>query len=151
MKKPLLFTPQGFKKIEEELVELMIKRKGAVKELTIARDMGDRSENAAYKSARQKLSSIDRRVLHLKLSIRNAKIIEKTNRGVVEIGSTVQLKNNKEIQTYSIVGTLESDVSQGFISCMSPLGRNLIGKKKGEEVIFVTPSGIKKYTVVSIS
>lgn len=143
-------TPQGLDKLETELSRLEKKRPAVLSELSIARDMGDRSENAAYKTARQKLSALDRRILHLKVIIRQASVSEKPKDGSVGLGSTVVLDTQGKTITYTIVGTYESDISSGLLSHLSPLGKNLLRKKKGERVSVVTPKGVCVYEITDV-
>ncbi len=146
----MYITAAGYKKLQEDLRDLEEKRKPAVRELSIARDMGDRSENAAYKSARQKLSALDRRITHLKITLRNSEVVERKKKDVVEIGGTVTLTTDGQRHEYTVVGTYESDIESGKISYISPLGRNLLGKKVGQTFFVQTPSGIKKYEILAI-
>lgn len=150
MKAKLYFTPEGFKKVERELEDLLAKRKPAVSELTVARDMGDRSENAAYKSARQKLSGIDRRIFNLKMIVRNAQVVERTSNDTVEYGSKVTVMCEGQEFTYFVVGTHEADIAQNKISTYSPLGKKLFGRYINDEVTVQLPHGPKNYKITAL-
>jgi transcription elongation factor GreA len=150
MKKTYPMTQQGFDEKQQEHADLQKKRVEAVKELSVARDMGDRSENAAYKSARWKLSGIDRQLRYLKNLLRNATIVQPTTEGVVSIGSEVTVSVNGKSMTYTIVGGHESDLSKGRLSHVSPIGRALLGKREGDAVSISVPVGRVEYTVVRI-
>lgn len=150
MKAKLYFTPEGFKKIQAELADLLEKRKPAVSELTVARDMGDRSENAAYKSARQKLSGIDRRIVNLKMIMRNAQVVERTTNDTVEYGSKVTVECEGQAHTYYVVGTHEADIAQNKISTYSPLGKKLFGRHLNDEVTVQLPHGPKNYKITAL-
>ncbi len=151
MIKKIIFTKEGFEDLLKEKKELDDNRIGAVKELSIARDMGDRSENAFYKTARQKLSGIDRRLREINRLVRLAEVVKPNNTGVVEIGTHVVLQSDGETFRYLIVGDYESDLSKGRLSCTSPLGKSLIGKRSGETISLTLPKGEKTYTIESIN
>jgi transcription elongation GreA/GreB family factor len=145
------FTEEGYQKVTKEHEELSEKRKGAVQELTTARDMGDRSENAAYKSARFKLSGIDRRLRHLKHLLQYGIIVQAPSTGTIGIGSVVTVEQEGIKQEFTIVGGFESDVSSGRLSNLSPVGKALTGKSVGDLVTIHTPAGPASYTILSIS
>lgn len=149
--KRILFTQEGYNKLLQEKEELTQSRKAAVEDLAKARAMGDLSENGYYKSARFKLSSVDRRLRELTYLIRYAEIKETTLSDTIDIGSTVIVQLDTIEKTYNIVGGYESNPSEGKISHISPLGKALLGKKKGETVHITTPSGTSVYTILSIS
>lgn len=145
------FTPDGLEKIKKEYQDLLAKRPAFVAELSRARDMGDRSENAAYKSARFHLSTLDRRIKHMKKIIDNAYTVEPKNTDHVDIGHAVQVECDGSTVTYTIVGGYESDIISGKISCHSPIGKAFLRKRKGDVVEVMVPAGIKKYTILDIS
>lgn len=147
--KQIRFTKEGYENIKQEYETLLKSRPAAVLDLKKARDMGDLSENGYYKAARMKLSSIDHRLFRLKLAIKQAVIIEKTQRGA-GIGNSVSLSGGKGEIVYKIVGDLEANPREGKISLLSPLGRALDGKQVGEEVEFRTPKGVERYFVKDI-
>ncbi|HLL61179.1 MAG TPA: transcription elongation factor GreA [Candidatus Nitrosocosmicus sp.] len=143
------FTKEGLEKVQTEHNELQEKRKEAVQLLKTAREMGDLSENSAYRAAKWKLSSIDSRLRHLDMLLRNGRVVD-TREGVVDIGSTVVVNDGKQDLTISIVGGFESDVMNGKISHNSPLGKALFGKKENEEVVLKAPSGTRLYKIIRI-
>lgn len=149
--KSVYFTLSGLNTLKAEQESLRKKRIEAVAELKRARDMGDLSENAAYKVARFKLSGIDRRILQISLLMRNAKVVEKPSDGTIGIGSEVRVRQDSEEKEYEIVGAYESDPQQGKISHLSPLGKALLYKKAGDSVIFVTPSGQKEIQIKAVA
>lgn len=148
--KPIQFTPEGLENVKKEYNELQLKRKDAVKELEIYRAMGDRSENAAYKTARQKLSSIDYRLRYLTMLQRNGQMISIPTDGSIGIGSTVTINDGSQNMVYIIVGEHESDLSAGKISSLSPMGKALMGKQINDTAIVPTPSGKKSFHIVNI-
>lgn len=152
MKNPSIpFTKEGYAKIQKEYDDLQTTRKDAVVELARARDMGDRSENAAYKVARQRLSSIDSRIRHLGRLLRFGKIVEPPKTGEVGIGSTVVIDDGTSQKTFTIVGSYESDISNGKLSCYSPIGKALMGKKVYDEIRVFVPAGELRYKITSIA
>jgi transcription elongation factor GreA len=151
MVKHILFTKDGYDALHKEYEELKATRPAAVQELRTASEMGDRSENAAYKVGRQKLSAIDRRLRYLEQTLRWAKIVESQNTEFVDIGCKVTVNDGKQTREFHIVGGHESDVMQGKISLFSPIGKTLIGKKVGDKVIVHVPAGQIHYTIESIT
>lgn len=149
--KKIRFTKGGFAKIKQEYADLLKSRPEAVAHLKKAREMGDLSENGYYKASRAKLSSIDHRLMVLKFSIKQASIIENSPTGAAAIGSNVKLSDGEKEYSYTIVGDLEANPSEGKISLLSPLGRSIEGKKIGEVVELTTPRGTVRYTIKEIN
>ncbi|MDE2025461.1 MAG: transcription elongation factor GreA [Patescibacteria group bacterium] len=149
--KRIPFTQTGYDKLLTEKGQLVASRPVAVEELKRAREMGDLSENGAYKGARFKLSDIDRRIRHLDHLIKHAHIVSSSQTDTVEIGCMVVVASEGSQQTFSIVGSFESNPSNGTISHKSPIGNALIGKKIGEQVTVSVPKGIVTYTIISIT
>lgn len=144
------FTKEGYEKVRKEHEELQTQRKQAVKELATASAMGDRSENAAYKVARQKLGAIDRQIRHTAMLLRFGIVVEREFTGKVDIGCKVMVDNGTETKEYTIVGGYESDLSTGKISCFSPIGKTLMHKKLGDIVSVEIPAGVLKLTIKNI-
>lgn len=151
MVKKIQFTKEGYENVKKEHADLTAKRAGAVQELSTARDMGDRSENAAYKSARWKLSSIDKRLRHLKNLIKYGEVVEKEFNGKADIGTKVTLSDGKDTFKYTLVGGFESDIANGKLSINSPIGKALLGKKAGETIIVNIPGGMATYKIIAVS
>lgn len=145
------FTKKGHENLVEEQKQLKLNRAKAVFNLKTAREMGDLSENAAYRVARSKLSSIDHRLKYLNKVIDNAYIIEVSYKGKVDIGCLVTVKSKSGVQTYQIVNSHEANINQGKISYHSPVGRALMGKKINDIVEIKTPSKNIAYKIVKIS
>ncbi|MBU2632121.1 GreA/GreB family elongation factor [Patescibacteria group bacterium] len=146
----LFFTKQGYEKIKEDNIQLEEERKDAVLDLKKAREMGDLSENGYYKAARFKLGDIDRGLRKLSYLIKYGKVAEKPQADVLGIGSKVRVEFNGEEKTYEIVGEQEANPLLGKISYLSPLGKELIGKKELDEVIMIAPMGKKKFLIKTI-
>ena len=150
MKQSIPFTREGLLNFNKEYTELQEKRKDAVLELKTAREMGDLSENAAYKVARAKLSSTDRRLRNLDAILSKAVVVTPKSQNVVDIGSRVTVKTPDGLKIYTIVGSHESDFKLGKISDYSPIGRALIGKSVNNKVRVKTPQGEAFYTIKNI-
>jgi len=144
------FTKKGYDDLVKEKNDLTKSRVNAVANLKTAREMGDLSENAAYKVARSKLSSVDRRLKFLTKILDNAYIMKVDFKGVVDVGCLVTVETDKGVQTYQIVNSHESDIANGKISYYSPVGRALIGKKVNDVVEIVTPNGKIEYKIKEI-
>lgn len=144
------FTKQGYDDLVNEQKALKISRIMAVTNLKTAREMGDLSENAAYKVARSKLSSVDRRLRLLTKILDSAYIIEVDFKGVVDVGCLVTVKTPSGNQTYQIVNSHESDIVNGKISYYSPVGKAMIGKKVGDIFDISTPNGKVTYKIKEI-
>lgn len=147
---PILFTKQGYDELKREFDTLSAKRPEFVSELAKAAEMGDRSENAAYKYAKQKLRQTDSRLRYLQKMLDRAKIVEATQKEFIEIGSEVVLHNGTKEMTFRIVGGNESDPLKGLLSYQSPLGQALLRKKVAEHVVVTTPSGEISYEIREI-
>ena len=150
MQKYFPITSEGLIHLKEEKEKLLEKRPRTVESLRIAREMGDLSENAAYKVARMELSSIDSRLKYLQKMILTAKVVTSEKTGYAGIASQVRFKKDGKEGNYQIVGSIESDPSRGKISHVSPIGRALIGKKAGDKVAIETPGGRVIYEILSI-
>ena len=144
-------TKEGFEELVKERENLIGERPIAVGHLKAARELGDLSENGYYKASRAKLSFIDSRLTHLKSIIKNSKIITISSTNTVQIGNTVEIKNGNINHIYKSVSKFEADPMNKKISDMSPLGKALLGRKIGEKVNVITPSGAKEYTIVQIT
>lgn len=145
------FTKSGYEKVKADLEILKQKRPSAVTSLRIAREMGDLSENGAYKAARFELSSIDREIRRMTFLIRFGEITEVTTTDEIGFGSTITLDDGKAQMTFMLVDGYESDPKQQKLSLQSPIGRAVFGKRKGEKVIIHAPAGYLTYTILSVS
>src|SRR5699024_12802833 len=147
--KSYYMTEEGQEKVEEELHELKtVKRKEVVERIKIARDFGDLSENSEYDAAKEEQDFVETRIANLEKMIRNAVIIEndQEDANIVSLGNTVtfvELPDGDE-ETYTIVGSAESDPFEGKISNDSPMAQGLLGNEVGMEVVVPTPAGEMK-------
>ncbi len=138
--------------LNEELEFLThVRRKEIAEALEAAKALGDLSENAEYHSAREAQAGVEERISVLEEILKNAIIVgSKHKTDAVGIGSVVTLKRGRDTKTYTIVGSEESDISVGKISNKSPLGESMMGRKKGEDFLCVTPRGEEKCQIVEI-
>lgn len=146
-----LITSQGLTQLKTELADLNgSKRPSIVERLSIARSMGDLSENSDYQSAKEELSFTDGRIAELEEIVTNAKTIVPTQSNTVDFGHMVTVQVGSTKVVFHIVGEWEADPSKKKISHSSPLGKALIGKKVGEKVEVEAPVGKVQYTIVGI-
>lgn len=146
----------GFARLRLELENLERReRHDVIRAIEVARGHGDLSENAEYHAAKERQSHVEGRILELKDKVSRAEIIDcsKVDCGRAVFGAIVallDLETDKEV-TYQLLGPDELDVKNGRISILSPLGKSLIGKTIGDEVVVQTPGGQRQFEVVNIS
>jgi transcription elongation factor GreA len=147
-------TPQGAQRLREELVRLKEERPKISREIGVAREHGDLSENAEYHAAKERQGMVEARIKDIEDKLARAEIIDplKLSGDRVRFGATVTLTNldSDEESTYQIVGADEADLNQGTISVSAPLSRALIGKSTGDEVEVRLPGGTRRYEIASI-
>ena len=152
--KKVILTEEGKKKLEDELNDLkLVRRREVAEKIKDARGQGDLSENAEYDAAREEQAKIEARIEELEQKLRNVKVIETdANKNKISLGSQVKLLDMEfqEEVIFMIVGSTESDPSNGKISNESPLGNALIGHKTGDIIEVNSPDGIIKYQVIEI-
>jgi transcription elongation factor GreA len=151
--KPAYISRDGLEKLRHELDELVnVRRAEVASRISEAKEHGDITENAEYEDAKNEQAFIEGRIQSLSALIKNAVLIdETTSKTHVQIGSTVELEGDNGRESYTIVGSAEASPGQGRISNESPVGRALLGKKKGDKVTIHVPAGDMHYKVVSIS
>lgn len=146
MENKIYLTAEGKKKLEEELLYLKsVKRPEIAKKIGVAREFGDLSENAEYDTAKNEQGMLESKITELETTILNAIILENKDidTSKVSLGCTVKVYDeefDEEIE-YKILGSNESDPKNGVISNESPVGKALLGKKVGDEVVAKTESG----------
>jgi len=147
-------TPEGARKLREELHRLKEERPKISRDIEVAREHGDLSENAEYHAAKERQGMIEAKIKDYEDKLSRAEIIDpsKLSGTKVRFGATVGLLNltTDEGVTYRIVGAEEADLEQGTISISAPLARALIGKEIGDEVSVTLPVGIRKYEITSV-
>lgn len=146
----------GFRKLKEELTQLeSVDRFEIAKAIGVAREHGDLKENAEYHAAKERQGHIEGRILELKDKLSRAEVIDcsQVKTGIAVFGTVVRLldMDTDEEVTYQLLGPEESDVKKGSISVLSPLGRSLLGKEVGDDVIAKTPGGTREFEVVEIT
>jgi transcription elongation factor GreA len=152
--KETILTPEGLKKLAEELEFLKsVKRKEVAERIKQAKEFGDLMENSEYEDAKNDQAFTEGRILLLEGMLRNAKVINNHDirSDMVTVGSTVRIVDDRgEELTYTIVGSAEADPLHDKISNESPVGRALLGKRKGDTVTVMVPVGTIKYTIKGI-
>jgi transcription elongation factor GreA len=149
-------TQMGFDKLTEEFKYLKdIEKPRVNSEKQEAAAQGDRSENAEYHAAKEKLRHIDKRLFFLNNHIQKCKIIvpSRLSNDRVHFGSTVTLLNldTDETEVYTICGVLESEPENGLISIHAPLSKMMMGKCVQDEFILRLPKGKKEYEIEKIT
>ncbi len=149
------YITEGKKKaLELELKDLKgSKRKEILDALAYAKSLGDLSENAEYHHAREEQAKLEERIGRIEQILSSTEVVSGGGGDIIEIGSKVSvLKNGEnEERNYEIVGSEEADMPSGKISNLSPFGKALFGRKKGEEVAFETPAGEARYKITDVS
>ena len=149
------FTREGYEALRKELEQLKtVERPQNIKAIEVARAHGDLSENAEFHAAKERQSFIEGRVNELGYKLNSADIIDtsKLSKDAVVFGCRILLENldTGETTKYQLVGPDESNIEAGRISVSSPLGRALIGKKPGDEVVIQAPGGKREYELIEI-
>ena len=155
MAEEVILTKEGKEELEKRLEYLEFeKRKEITERIKVAREFGDLSENAEYDAAKNEQAMIEGEILEIENKLKYAVIIKDEGKtGVVSLGSKVEFAetaNPDEVSAYEIVGTTEADVEAGRISNESPIGNALLGRKKGDIVSVVTPSGVIELIIKSV-
>jgi transcription elongation factor GreA len=149
-------TARGAAKLQEELRRLKFEERPKVTAaIAAARAHGDLKENAEYHAAKEQQGLMEARIRDIEGKLANAQIIDVTAvnaGGKVVFGATVRLVdvNDGSEARYQIVGEDEADIKNGLLSIGSPIARALIGKKEGDEVEVVTPSGKRAYEISAV-
>jgi transcription elongation factor GreA len=154
--KEVILTPEGYERLKAEIEHLSTDRRREVAErIRVARQFGDIAENAEYDDAKNDQMLLEHRIARLEEQLRNARVIEKgeVTADVVSVGAVVRLRDVDAKQTveYYIVGSAEANPSENKLSNESPVGKAIMGHKKGETVEVTTPRGNSlKYKILDI-
>mgnify|MGYP001064888957 CR=1 FL=1 len=136
MKKTVNLTAEGKAELEQELKDLIAQRPVIAERLATARAFGDLSENQEYSDARAEQKTVENRIAEIENTIKNAAIIKTRKSDKVNIGSTVNITMSGKKYTYTVVGPVEANPLEGKISHESPIGKELLGRKVGEDFKF---------------
>jgi len=153
--KEVILTPEGYEKLKQEIEYLSTeKRREVADRIRIAREFGDIAENAEYDDAKNDQALLEHRIATLEERLLAARVIDagEVTSDVVSIGSRVRLKDMEQNQTieYHIVGSAEANPAEHKLSNESPVGKAIIGKKKGETVEVTAPRGTLKFKILEI-
>jgi transcription elongation factor GreA len=153
--KETILTPQGYKKLQEEIELLSTTRRREVAErIRIAREFGDIAENAEYDAAKNDQAHLEARIAMLEERLKNARVVTKKEMrsGEVSVGTTVRLKDmgsNKTVE-YHVVGSAEANPAEMKLSNESPVGKAIMGRKKGDVVEVAAPRGALKFKILEV-
>jgi len=147
-------TKEGLKKLQAEHAALLKRKRELTEEVNRAAALGDLSENAEYHAAREQLQHVSVRLAELDAKLSNVRLIDEleTKAGEARLGVRVTLEDlqTKERVVYLLVGPDEADPPNGKLSIASPLGKALLGKKKGEQFTLTLPKTTVPYRVVNV-
>ncbi len=155
MPKDVILTPQGLEKLQRELDDLQTnKRREVAERIKEAREFGDISENSEYDDAKNEQAMLEARIASLEDKLRSASVINASELSpdLVRVGSVVHIKDDAgKTATYTIVGSTEADPSANKLSNESPVGKALVGRKKGDTAKVQLPNGrTRELTVTKI-
>jgi transcription elongation factor GreA len=153
--KEIILTKEGYEKLKEEIEHLSTeKRREVADRIRIAREFGDIAENAEYDDAKNEQAMLEHRLAQLEERLAHARVIEKRDvtSDAVSVGSRVRLRDmdaNKTFE-YRIVGSAEANPEEQKLSNESPVGKAIMGRKKGEVVEVAAPRGSMKFKILDI-
>ncbi len=149
--KPIPVTLEGLRKVKAELEALRARRVEIAQRIKSAKEFGDLTENAEYDDAKNAQGFVEGRILELERIVRNADVIERVGQGGrVAFGSTVIVGSDRGEEQYTIVGSAEVDATHGRISHESPVGKALMGRQVGDEVMITTPNGPHRLKILEV-
>ena len=153
--KEVILTREGYEKLKQEIEYLSTdKRREVADRIRIAREFGDIAENAEYDDAKNEQAMLEHRIAQLEERLIAARVIEKRDiqKDVVSIGSRVKLRDiaAKKTFEYHIVGSAEANPAENRLSNESPVGKAILGRKKGEVVEVAAPRGSLKFKILEI-
>ena len=153
MQKDVILTPEGLDKLKQEIEYLSTtKRREVAERIKEAREFGDISENSEYDDAKNEQAMLEARIATLEDKLRSASVIDASelSSDVVRVGSQVHVKDSAgKSSTYTIVGSTEADPSANRLSNESPVGKALVGRKKGDAVVVQLPNGKQRELTVT--
>lgn len=144
-------TEKKYNKLQSEYNKLKnYIRHPLIKEVKRLALMGDFSENAAYQIAKGRLRGVNQRMIDIENLLKRSTIIQTKNNNTVQLGSQVTIEINKKQKQFQILGSTETNPSQGIISHNSPIGEALMNKKVGDEIIVKTKNKEVNYKIIGI-
>ena len=151
--KPAYLSKDGLAQIRQELDDLVnVRRAEIAARIHEAKEHGDITENAEYEDAKNEQAFVEGRIQALSALVKNAVVIQENHSTThVQIGSKVTIQSKDGKESFQIVGSAEAAPSDGRISNESPVGRALLGRRKGDEVTVSVPAGDFKYKILSIN
>lgn len=151
-KQELKITSKGYNEMQKELKHLWKKRKEIIRDLKIAYDFGDLRENSEFDAAKQRQALCDKRIQKVEYILKHATIVNSTEKNRVDIGSkiTIEYLEEKEQETYELVGIEEASITEHKISYQSPLGSAVIGKRENEIIKISSPTGEYQVKIIKI-
>ena len=153
--KEVILTPDGYEKLRQEIDYLRTeKRREVAERIRVAREFGDIAENAEYDDAKNEQAMLEHRIAQLEERLLSARVITKKeiSKDSVSVGSTVRLRDlaaNKTVE-YHIVGSAEANPAENKLSNESPVGKAILGRKKGDTVEVAAPRGALKFKILEI-
>ena len=155
-KKTIPFTKEKYQSMQDKVAGLLALRVEVMERLITAREMGDLSENGAYKYAKFELGNIGRELKKYQGLLDSGFIRERSSSSqtIIVFGSIVTLArtdNSDKIQTFTVVSKHESNPVEGLLSFSSPMGKAVMRKKQGETIIVTTPRGEVSYRIITVS
>jgi transcription elongation factor GreA len=154
MPKDVIITPEGLANLKAELDTLTTTRRREVAaRIKEAREFGDISENAEYDDAKNEQAMLEARIASLEEKLRSATVIDQSDLGTdeVRVGSVVHVKDDGgKSNRYTIVGSAEASPMEAKLSNESPVGKALLGRKRGDEVVITTPRGERRLKITKI-
>jgi len=153
--KEVILTPEGYEKLKGEIEYLTtVKRREVADRIRTAREFGDIMENAEYDDAKNEQAMLEHRIATLEERLRDAHVIDtsEVSADAVSVGTRVRLRDLEVGKTveYRIVGSAEANPAENKLSNESPVGRAIIGRKKGETVEVAAPRGTLKFKIMEI-
>jgi transcription elongation factor GreA len=145
-------TAEGLASLQRELDELNARTPDLVKAISVAREDKDFRENAPLDAAREALAFNDQRRKQIEAALKRAVVVERAGDDLSAVGSmvTVTRLDNMKSVTYKLVGAREANAAESKISVESPVGRELLGRRPGDEVTVAVPSGEIQYRIDAV-
>jgi transcription elongation factor GreA len=148
-------SKEGFKKLEKELEELKRERPAVIEAIKAAREEGDLRENAGYDAARERQGMLEARIKYIESRMASFNVIDLATMGGDKacFGATVEVEDmdTGDAKRFTLLGPDEADFGKGSVSVFSPVGKALLGKEEGDEVVVKAPKGTIRYEIISIT